>query len=147
MNCVHCGGPLPGAWCLGQDESLPELRVGSLVTAKHASGICDPGERGVVYERYELGDRPGWSVIFRSGRHDGFSPCDVDFFLDVSGEACEELSGYAFENVGRLADDYARGRFEPALGAVERWPAFWSRAQGATVQDGRSDAASDRGGA
>ena len=115
------------------------------MAAKHASGVCDPGERGVVYERYELGDRPGWSVIFRSGRHDGFSPCDVDFFLDVSGEVCEELAGYPFRERRAARGRLRPGRFEPALGAVERWPAFWSRAQGRTVQDGRSDAASDRG--
>ena len=88
-------------------------RVGSLVVAKKASGVCDPGERGVVYE---LGKRPGWSVIFQSGRHDGFSPCDVDFFLDVTGEVCEELSDYTFENVLRLVDDFGRGTFAPALG-------------------------------
>ena len=53
----------------------------------------------------------GWSVIFQSGRHDGFSPCDVDFFLDVTGEVSEGLTGYTFENVTRLAA--ARGRGTP----------------------------------
>jgi hypothetical protein len=106
---------------------LPELRVGSLVAAKKVSGVCDLGERGVVYEAYELGKRPGWSVIFQSGRHDGFSPCDMDFFLDITGEVCEELSGYTFENVLRLVDDFGRGDFAPALGTeghrsnLERW--------------------------
>ena len=104
MNCVHCRDPLPDPWHLGQDEPLPGLRVGSLVVAKKATGVCDPGERGVVCEAYELGKRPRWSVIFQSGRHDGFSPCEVDFVLDVSGEVCEELSDYAFENVPRLVD-------------------------------------------
>ena len=52
MHCVPCGGPLPGPWHLGKDESLPQLRVGSLVAAKKAGGFCDPGERGVVYEVY-----------------------------------------------------------------------------------------------
>ena len=130
MNCVHCGDPMTrvsGPWHLWPDSPLPQVRVGSLVVAKHASGVCDPGERGVVYEQYELGNRPGWSVIFQSGRHDGFSPCDVDFFLDVSGEVCEELTGYVFENVWRLARDFGRGAFAPALGAegqrsiFERW--------------------------
>lgn len=102
-------------------------RVGSLVVAKKASGVRDLGERGVVYEVYELGKRPGWSVIFQSGRHDGFSPSDVDFFLDVTGEVCEELSDYTFENVLRLVDDFGRGTFAPALGPggapviFERW--------------------------
>ena len=86
-----------------------------------------PGERGVVYEAYELGERPGWSVIFHSGRHDGFSPCDVDIFLDVTGEVCEELTDYTFENVLRFADDFGRCDFAPALrveghrSIFERW--------------------------
>lgn len=53
----------------------------------------------MVYEAYELGRRLGWSVIFQSGRHDGFSPCDVDFFLDMTSDVSEALTGYAFENV------------------------------------------------
>ena len=95
--------------------------------AKKTSGVCDRGERGVVYETYEMGERPGWSVIFQSGRHDGFSPCDMDFFLDVTDEVCEELTGYKFENVLRLVDDFGRGAFAPALGpeghnsTFQRW--------------------------
>ena len=91
------------------------------------AGSATQASGGVVYEQYELGDRPGWSVIFQSGRHDGFSPCDVDFFLDVPGEVCEKLTGYAFENVWRLAQDFGRGAFAPALGMeghqsiFERW--------------------------
>ena len=127
MNCVHCGDPRPGPWCLSPEDPSPHLRVGSLVVAKKASGVCSPGEPGVVYDAYELGNRPGWSVIFRSGRHDGFSPCDVDFFLDVTGDVAQELAGYAFENVTRLAADFASGRFAPALGTegqqaiFDRW--------------------------
>jgi len=127
MNCVHCDDRLPGPWHIPQEDPLPALQAGSLVVAKKASGVCSLGERGVVYEAYELGNRPGWSVIFQSGRHDGFSPCDVDFFLDVTGDVAQELAGYAFENVTRLAADFARGRFEPALGTegqqaiFDRW--------------------------
>ena len=130
MDCAHCGDSmvrLSGPWHLWPDSPLPQLRVGSLVVAKKASGVCDRGERGAVYETYELGKRPGWSVIFQSGRHDGFSPCDVDFFLDVTGEVSEELTGYTFENVTRLAADFGRGRFAPAFGAegqraiFDRW--------------------------
>ena len=48
-------------------------------------------------------------------------------FLDVTGDICEELTGYTFENVLRLADDFGRGDFAPALGVeghrsiFERW--------------------------
>lgn len=127
MNCVHCGDPIARSWHMPQEDPLPELRVGSLVVAKKASGVRERGERGVVYEAYELGKRPGWSVIFQSGLHDGFGPCDVGCFLDVTAEVCEELSSYKFENVLRLVDDFGRGAFAPALGPegrrsiFERW--------------------------
>ena len=62
----------------------------------------------MIYEAYELETQPEWSVIFHSGRYDGFSPCDMNFFLRVTG--------YAFENVPRLAEDFNRGDFAPALG-------------------------------
>ena len=52
MECVHCGAPLPRSWHMPQEDPLPGLRVGSLVVAKKASGVCDRGERGVVYEAY-----------------------------------------------------------------------------------------------
>ena len=102
------------------DKPLPDLKVGSLVTAKKTTGVCDRGEPGVVYEQYELGGRPGWSVIFKRGRHDGFSPCEVDFFLDTSGEVCEALSDYVFTNVLQLSSDYANGRFAPAF-KIAHW--------------------------
>ena len=47
--------------------------------------------------------------------------------LDVPGGVCEELTDYTFENVLRLADDFGRGAFAPALGMegqrsiFERW--------------------------
>ena len=95
---------------------LPPLQVGSLVKAVRRSGVCDPGERGVVCEAYELAGRPGWSVIFESGRHDGFSPGDVSFFLEVTGEVCDELAGYEFRNVYQLSRDFAAGVFAPVFG-------------------------------
>ena len=127
MECAHCGDPIARSWHMPQEDPPPELRVGSLVVAKKISGVCDRGERGVVYEAYELGQRPGWSVIFQSGRHDGFSPCEVDCFLDVTDEVCQELTSYKFENVLKLVDDFGRGAFAPALGleghrsTFERW--------------------------
>ena len=44
VDCVHCGDPLSDPWHIGQEESLPQLRIGSLVVAKKASEVCDPGE-------------------------------------------------------------------------------------------------------
>lgn len=115
-----------------QPDSCVNARFGSPVVAKKTSGVCDRGERGVVYEAYELGKPPGWSVIFQNGRHDGFSPSNVDFFLDVIEEVCEDLTSYKFENVLRLVDDFGRGAFAPpALGpeghhtTLERWFLIW----------------------
>ena len=36
------------------------------------------GEHGVCYEECTFGHRPGWSILFESGRHDGFSPDEVE---------------------------------------------------------------------
>ena len=36
-------------------------------------------------------------------------PCDVDCFLDVTDEVCEELTGYKFENVLRVWTTSAAG--------------------------------------
>ena len=94
---------------------MPLLRVGSLVVAKKATGACEPGEAGVVYEEHRFHDRVGWGIIFETGRHEGFSACEVDWFLSVTGEVCEELAGYAFENARRLGEDFGEGRFAPAF--------------------------------
>ena len=94
--------------------SIPPLPIGSLVIAKHTTAVCAPGERGVCYETYTLGGRPGWSFIFESGRYDGFSSADVDLILEITGQVCPEVADYEFKNVGRLADDFRRGRFAPA---------------------------------
>lgn len=92
--------------------TTPPIQVGSLVTAKRASGVCDVAERSVCYEAYELAGRPGWSFIFESGRYDGFSPADVDTFLEVTGAVCQAVADYQFQNVGQLCRDFHDGRFD-----------------------------------
>jgi hypothetical protein len=52
----------------------PPIQVGSQVIAKRASGLNAVGERGVCYEVYQLGGRPGYSFILERGGYDGFSP-------------------------------------------------------------------------
>jgi len=96
-------------------KTISPIQVGSLVIAKRASGVCDTNERGICYEVYELAGRPGWSFIFESGRYDGFSPEDVDTFLEVTGEVCQEVADYSFTNVGQLCRDFQRGRFDPVF--------------------------------
>ena len=69
-------------------RATPGIQVGSIALATRASGVCDAGERGVCYEVYALGGRPGYSFIFDQGRYDGFSPEDVALFLTITGEVC-----------------------------------------------------------
>src|SRR5262245_30870199 len=76
----------PAATGKGTRMSPPPLQVGSLVFAKRGSGVCAPGERGVCYEVYQLGGRPGYSILFQGGRYDGFSPDEVETFLEVTGQ-------------------------------------------------------------
>ena len=91
------------------------LRVGSLVIARRTTGVCDAGERGVCYEEYTLENRPGWSFIFESGRHDGFSPEEVALILEDTGDICREVADYEFTSVMRLMSDFRRGRFAAAF--------------------------------
>ena len=92
------------------------LQVGSLVVAKRDSGVCREGERGVCYELYELGRRPGYSIIFERGGHDGFSPQDVEMFLEVTGVVLPSIEDFEFRNVMQLRRAFERGRFAEAFG-------------------------------
>jgi hypothetical protein len=96
-------------------RATPVIQVGSLAIATRASGVSDVGERGVCYEVYTLGGRPGYSFIFEKGRYDGFSPEDVALFLTITGEVCTAVADYRFINVTRLSRDFAQGRFAPAF--------------------------------
>ena len=96
-------------------QATPAIQVGSLAIATRASGVCDVGERGVCYEVYALGGRPGYSFLFEQGRYDGFSPEDVALFLPITGEVCAAVAAYQFTNVTRLQRDWAQGRFATAF--------------------------------
>ena len=74
-----------------------------------------PGERGVCYEIYALGRRPGSSFIFEQGRYDDFSPEDVALFLTITGEVCAAVADYQFTNVTQLSRDFTQGRFAAAF--------------------------------
>ena len=52
---------------------IPPLQVGSLVTAKRASGVCDTGERGACYEVYALGGRPRWLSTYQFASSPGIT--------------------------------------------------------------------------
>jgi hypothetical protein len=95
--------------------ATPAIQVSSLAIATRTSGVCDVGERGICYERYTLGGRPGYSFIFEQGRSDGFSPEDVALFLTITGAICAAVADYQFTNVTRLSRDCAQGRFAAAF--------------------------------
>ena len=92
------------------------IKVGTLCRAKRKSAICDIGEVGVCYEVYSLDNRPGYSFIFEIGGYDGFSPDEVEVFLDIIGEyQLLNESSYRFANVVALYNDFVDGQFENAF--------------------------------
>jgi hypothetical protein len=105
-------------------QTHPPIRVGSLVVAKRASGVCAAGERGVCYELYQLGGRPGYGILFQRGGYDGFSPDDVALFLDVTGRVCPEVADYRFTNVTKLAQDFRDGRFAAAFPPLKTYTGY-----------------------
>ena len=115
MRCRHCGDPNPDVLHMFAKGPAPPLRVGSLVVAKKATDVCHPGEVGVVFEEYRLHDHAAWGTIFESGRHNGFNACKVQWFLRVTGEVCEQLERYGFENIRRLDKDFESGVFAPGF--------------------------------
>lgn len=93
----------------------PEISVGSIVVAKCETAVCFRGELGVCYQTYELEGRPGYSVIFETGRYRGFSPEDVESTLILTGRVCESVRGYEFTSVSQLAADFRARRFAAAF--------------------------------
>jgi hypothetical protein len=102
----------------------PPLQVGSQVIAKRASGVNDAGERGVCFEVYQFGGRPGCSIIFEGGRYDGFSPDNVKTFLHVTGQVCPAVADYRFANVTQLARDFEQGRFAAAFPPLKTYTGY-----------------------
>ena len=98
----------------------PAIHVGTIAIATRDSGVCDVGERGVCYEVYTLGGRPGYSFLFEKGRYDGFSPEDVAMCLTVTETVCPTVADYQFTNVMRLMRDFRLGRFAEAFPSRQR---------------------------
>jgi hypothetical protein len=59
--------------------------------------------------------RPGGDRARRAGRYDGFSPAEVERFLEESDEIAPGVAGYAFRSVLALERDFAAGVFDAAL--------------------------------
>ena len=96
---------------------MKNLFVGMVVTLKVPCLGNQAGVKGVVYETYYLGSRPGCSVIFRNGLYDGFSPEEQEKFLEMV-DVDRAVADYRFENVTQLCADYRQGFFDSALGRL-----------------------------
>ena len=88
--------------------------VGSLVRLKVQCLGNAAGTVGVCYERYQLDDRAGFSFIFENGRYDGFSPEEVEQFLEEIGYYLP-IGNYRFINVMKLSEDFRDGVFDGAF--------------------------------
>ena len=90
-----------------------KLKLGQIVVATKETGVCNVGERGVVYEIYGRG-KPGGagaSIIFEQGLYDGFSPDEQDAMLKPLDLFDEAAQAYRFTNVMRLVSDYHKRVF------------------------------------
>ena len=94
---------------------MGNIRVGTLAVATKNTAICRADELGVCYELYTIGDRPGYSFIFERGGYDGFSPEDVEMFLEVTAVVFKSIESYCFTDVGQLLKDFLAGRFIEAF--------------------------------
>ena len=85
-----------------------DLTVGDAVLYARENAV------GIIYEVYERGPgRPGVSLLLSNGRDlGGFSPDEADQFLQRLGHTGLD---YEFEYVGRLHQDFSRGRFADAF--------------------------------
>ena len=90
-------------------------RTGTIAYAKRASALWKSGERGVCYEVYQIGERPGYSFIFENGGYDGFSEDDLTSWLELTEEVAPSVVGFKFRNVMHLSGAYEAGRFAVAL--------------------------------
>ena len=95
------------------------MQVGQIVKAKRSTAVCDRSEYGVCYEIYSRegfhdGGPEGYSIIFQSGRYDGFSPDEVAPMLTVLHVVDVVCGTYKFKNVMQLSADFRAGRFDTA---------------------------------
>ena len=91
------------------------MEVGTVVTAKRECSLFNVGAKGVCYEIYTIGDRQGYSFIFENGGYDGFSPDEVEIFLEASSIVDFDVAQYNFANVLTLSKDYDNGVFNSAF--------------------------------
>jgi hypothetical protein len=90
---------------------MRELEVGDIVKLKIDLLGNPEGSLGVVYEKYNLGERGGVSVIFENGEYDGFSVEEQREYLERTGHE-ESVENYVFVNVMKLTQDFESGVFD-----------------------------------
>ena len=88
------------------------IKVGTTCILNKAMLGNNAGAKGVCYEVGHVGDRPSYGFIFENGDYDGFSPDEVEMFLDLGDTV--KLK-YEFRNVIKLSDDFKMGVFNIAL--------------------------------
>lgn len=91
--------------------SIKDFPLGARLYATKDTGVCTAGEPGLVVEVYELGSRPGCTVLFKSGGYDGFSIDELQSMLVPEGSLDAFASCYAFKNVQRLFNNWQAGVF------------------------------------
>ncbi len=87
------------------------LEVGDIVTLKKDL-LGNPEEsEGVVYDKYNLGEKGGVSVIFENGEYDGFNVEEQKEYLERIGHE-ESLASYVFTSSINLRQDFDNGVFD-----------------------------------
>ena len=116
--CPHCRSrfALPELH-VPPEKATPDLVVGQRVAARRISGVCQPGERGVVVGVSRLNQRPSWNILFERRGIDGFSPCEAGLWLEA-GTVCPELVDYTYRDRAQLWRDFDAGRFDAALASA-----------------------------
>lgn len=92
-------------------KEMRELEIGDIVTLKIDLLGNPEGTEGIVYEKYNLGEKGGVSVIFENGEYDGFSVGEQKEYLERIGHE-DSLEDYVFVNVMKLTQDYENGVFD-----------------------------------
>ena len=121
-TCVHCNDPDPfrvPELHLAPGVPTPSLAVGQVVVARRATGVCAQGERGLVIGTYTLNRRPGWTIMFRNGRADGWSPCEAGLFLQA-GPVVAGLTDYCYGHISEVRQDLDAGLFDAAFAQVDQ---------------------------
>lgn len=93
-----------------------KIRVGTKLRSSTTCLGNPVSSWAVCVDKYHLGDRAGYMMIFENGRYDGFSEQELDRFFDPkSRDLVPEISSYIFSNVIKLSRDYDRGKFDASF--------------------------------